>query len=186
MSPPGNAAGSQLAFRMTARHLISLLAISWLSAVEAKAGSAPQQLHGKSITLSWSESGVYKRDGSSLSVTYNLVRVIYISQAGRAFIRGTTTGRKGDMTKEAGPERTAGRFDFAGDTVTAYQVNRGVARRAVVTLDPAFSGCSAAVTVGKSGPGTTIEGYDGVTYEVISLQPSAVSCSIREGNALAN
>ena len=101
---------------MTARHLISLLAISLLSTVEAKAGSAPQQLRGKSITLSWSESGVYKRDGSSLSVTYNLVRVIYISEAGRAFGRATTTGRRGSMTKEAGPEQTAGRFDFAGNT----------------------------------------------------------------------
>jgi hypothetical protein len=171
---------------MTARHLVSLLAISLLSTVEAKAGSAPQQLHGRSVTLSWSESGVYKRDGSSFSNTYNLVRVIYISQTGRAFIRGTTAGRGAGVTKEAGPERTAGSVDFKGNTVIAYQVNRGVARRVVVTLDPAFSGCSAAVSVGKSGPGTTIEGYDGVIYEVISIQPSAINCSIREGNALAN
>jgi hypothetical protein len=90
------------------------------------------------------------------------------------------------VTKEVGPERTAGSVHFKGNTVIAYQVNRGVARRVVVTLDPAFSGCSAAVAVGKSGPGTTIEGYDGATYEVISMQPSAINCSIREGNALAN
>ena len=171
---------------MTARHLTSLLAISLLSTIEAKAGSAPQQLQGKSITLSWSESGVYKRDGSSFSNKYNLVRVIYVSQAGRAFIRGTTAGRGAGVTKEVGPERTAGSVDFKGNTVIVYQVNRGVARRVVVTLDPAFSGCSAAVSVGKSGPRTTIEGYDGVTYEVISMQPNATSCSIREGNALAN
>jgi hypothetical protein len=177
---------SEITARLISLLAISLLAISLLSTVEAKAGPAPLQLHGKSITLSWSESGVYKRNGSSVSNTYNLVRVIYISQAGRAFIRGTAGGRGGGVTKEAGPEGTAGRFDFKGNTVIAYQVNRGVARRVVVTLDPAFSSCSAAVAVGKSGPGTTIEGYDGVTYEVISMQPSAVNCSIREGNALAN
>jgi hypothetical protein len=171
---------------MTAYRLISLLAISLLSTVEAKAGPAPQQLHGKSITLAWSESGVYKRNGSSVSNTYNLVRVIYISEAGRAFIRGSTAGRSGGVTKEAGPERTSGSVDFKGNTVTAYQVNRGVARRVVITLDSAFSSCSAAIAVGKSGPGTTIEGYNGVTYEVTSMQPSAVNCSIREGNALAN
>jgi hypothetical protein len=149
---------------MTARHLISLLAISLLATAEAKAGSAPRQLHGKSITLSWSESGVFTRGGSSLSNTYNLVRTIYISRVGRAFIRGTTGGRGARMTKEAGPERTAGSVDFKGNSVVAYQVNRGIARRITVTLDPTFSGCSAAVAVGKSGPGTSIEGYDGAIY----------------------
>jgi hypothetical protein len=182
----GQPTGVNLPMEMIARHLISLLTISLLSTAEAKAGAAPQQLQGKSITLSWSETGVFKRDGSSVSNTYNVVRVIYISEAGRAFIRGTTAGRGGGMTKEAGPERTAGRVDFQGNTVTVYQVNRGVARRAVVTIGPAFSNCSAAVDVGKSGPGATIGGYDGVTYEVVSLHPSAANCSIREGNALAN
>src|SRR5262245_44076922 len=99
--------GCYLPTEMTAHHLISLLAISLLSTAEAKAGAAPQQLQGKSITLSWSETGVFKRDGSSVSKTYNVVRVIYISQAGRAFIRGTTAGRGGGMTKEAGPEQTS-------------------------------------------------------------------------------
>jgi hypothetical protein len=172
--------------RLALRHRLSMLAISLLLAVEAKAGSAPQQLHGKTITLSWAESGAYKRNGSSFPVTYSVKRVIYVSQAGRAFIRGTTAGRNGGMTKEAGPERTAGSVDFKSNTFVAYQVNRGIARRAVVTFDQAFTSCSAAVTVGKSGPGTTIEGYDGVVYEVISMQPSAINCSIREGNALAN
>jgi hypothetical protein len=172
--------------RTAPRHLFSLLAISLLLAVEAKAGSAPQQLHGKTITLSWGESGSYKRNGSPFPVTYSVKRVVYVSQAGRAFIRGTTAGRNGAMTKEAGPERTAGRVEFNGSTVVVYQVNRGIARRAVVTLDPSFSSCSAAVTVGKSGPGSTIEGYDGAIYEVISLQSNGANCSIREGNALAN
>lgn len=172
--------------RIAPRHVLSLLGVSLLSVVEANAGAAPQQLHGKTITLSWGESGSYKRNKSSFPVTYSVKRVIYVSQAGRAFIRGTTAGRNGAMTKEAGPERTAGRVEFNGNTVVAYQVNRGIARRAVVTLDPAFSSCSAAVTVGKSGPGSTIEGYDGAVYEVISLQPSGVNCSMREGNALAN
>jgi hypothetical protein len=171
---------------MTARHLISLLAVSFLSATEATAGSAPQQLHGKSITLSWSESGIFKRGGTSFSNTYNLARIIYISQVGRAFIRGTTAGRGGGMTKETGPERTAGRVDFKGNTVIVYQVSRDVARRVVVTFDPAFSSCSAGIRVGKSGPGAAIEGYDGATYEAVSMQASAINCSIREGNALTN
>jgi hypothetical protein len=71
---PGHPA-CNLPSEMTARHLISLLAVSFLSAAEAKAGSAPQQLHGKSITLSWSESGVFKRGGTSFSNTYNLGRL---------------------------------------------------------------------------------------------------------------
>ena len=90
------------------------------------------------------------------------------------------------MTKGAGPERTARRVEFNGNTVVLYQVNRDIARRAVVSLDSAYSSCSAAVTVGKSGPGSTIEGYDGAVYEVVSLQSSGAGCSIREGNALAN
>lgn len=170
---------------MIARHLLPLLALLSVLMAEAEAGSAPQQLHGKSITLSWSESGVFRRDGSPVSNTYDLVRAVYISQAGRAFIRGTTSGRWGKMMKEHSPERTEVPVDFAGNTVIMYQVNRGIARRIVITLNPAFSGCSAVVTVGKSGPGTKIEGPNGVIYEVISMQPGAINCSIREGNALA-
>ena len=42
------------------------------------------------------------------------------------------------------------------------------------------------VTIGKSGAGTKITGFDGAVYEVISMQPGASSCSIRDGNAFAN
>ena len=172
---------------MTARHLIALLAISLLSIVEAKAASTPFQLRGKTVTLSWSETGAFKSaDGSPRTVTYNLVRVVYISQAGRAFVRGTTTGRKASMTKEAGPERTARAVTFNGNSIVVFQVNLGIARRVIVTFDPAFSSCSVSLTVGKSGPGASLEGADGVIYQVISIVPSAVTCSIREGNALAD
>lgn len=70
--------------------------------------------------------------------------------------------------------------------MTSFRVNRGVARRLVVTFDPAFSSCTGTLTIGKSGPGTTIKGFDGQIYEVLSMQPGTISCSIRAGNAFAN
>ena len=75
---------------------------------------------------------------------------------------------------------------FNGNSIVVFQVNGGVARRAIITFDPAFSSCSGALTVGTSGPGASLEGADGVVYQVISIVPSAVTSSIREGNALAN
>lgn len=174
---------------MTPQRAMTSLLVLLLSTTGAiAAGSAPAQLRGKSVTIVWDESGTYKRssDGQQRSAVGRLSRIVYISDAGRAFVRGTSVSGTFGNTRETGPEGTGGSVDFSGNSMTSFRVNRGVARRLVVTFDPAFSSCTGTLTIGKSGPGTTIKGFDGQIYEVLSMQPGTISCSIRAGNAFAN
>ncbi len=154
----------------------------------ADAAAAPPQLRGKSVMLAWGESGTYRRlsDGRENASTGKLSRIIYISQPGRAFIRASSVSGRHANSWEAGPDKTAESVSFNGSSMVAVGVNTGVARRITVTFDSAFTSCTGAVTIGKSGPGTKIKGFDGAMYEVLSMQPAAVSCSVRDGNALAN
>lgn len=150
--------------------------------------AAPSQLYNKTVTVTWGESGVYKRisDGVNTSPVGQFQRIFYISSAGRIFSRGTNTSGKFGGSKEAGPEKTAASVTFEGNSLVGVGVNLGVARRVAATFDASFSSCTASVTIGKSGIGTKITGFDGAVYEVISMQPGASSCSIRDGNAFAN
>jgi hypothetical protein len=55
-----------------------------------------------------------------------------------------------------------------------------------VSFDAAFTSCNTSVVYGKSGGSTSWKGLDGVTRELLSINVSGASCSIREGNAFAN
>lgn len=154
----------------------------------AAAASAPSQLYNKSITVTWGESGVYKRisDGVNTSPVGQFQRTYYISSAGRIFVRGKNTSGRYGGTKEAGPEQNAGNVSFSGNTLINFGENLGVVRRITSTFDANFSSCSSAVTIGKSGASARIKGFDGAEYEIISMQAGSASCSISSGNALAN
>ena len=154
----------------------------------ASGASAPSQLYNKSITVAWGESGVYKRvsDGVNTSPVGKFERIFYISSAGRIFVRGTSSSGRFGGSREAGPEKTSDNVKFEGNSLVGFGVNLGVARRIAATFDAGFSSCTASVTIGKSGAGTKITGFDGAVYEVISMLPGASSCSIKDGNALAN
>jgi hypothetical protein len=48
------------------------------------------------------------------------------------------------------------------------------------------SSCSVNVVLGRSGGKMRAKGLDGQMYDVLSASVSGQSCSIRDGNALAN
>ena len=154
----------------------------------ATAASAPSQLYNKSITVTWGESGVYKRisDGVNTSPVGQFQRIYYISGAGRIFVRGKNISGRYGGTREAGPEQNAGNVSFNGNTLVNFGENLGVVRRIMSTFDPSFASCSSTVTIGKSGTSARIKGFDGAEYEIISMQAGSASCSISAGNALAN
>jgi hypothetical protein len=181
-------------FRISFVHFIqfssaALATISFMSfGTNANAASVPAQFYNKSITVTWGESGVYKRvsDGVNVSPSGQFQRIFYISSAGRIFTRGTFTSGQFGGSREAGPEKTAQSVKFEGNSLVGIGVSLGVARRVSASFDAGFSSCTASVTIGKSGVGTKITGFDGAVYEVISMQPAAISCSFRDGNAFAN
>ena len=57
--------------------------------------AAPQGILDKTVTMSWSTSGTGKRaDGTTVSFANQNSRIVYISSAGRPFLRMQVRGRK--------------------------------------------------------------------------------------------
>ena len=156
------------------------------SANKLNAGSVPKQLYNKTVSVTWGEASRSKRvsDGVTVSGNGKFDRIIYISSAGRFFSRGNFNGTGGGGRNEQGPEEGSKGISFQGNSLTAAWAARGgggVARRLSVNFDPAFASCTASLSAGKVGAGL-LTGFDGAPYEMIEIIPSAVSCSIKEGN----
>lgn len=159
------------------------LVLSCTSAV-----AAPAPLYNKSITIGWSEQSRQRSaDGQTITPIINTQRIIYVSSAGRVFVRWHRTGRGGEDNGERAPEQNrAGALNFQGNQLVGTYVFHGFARRLVVSFDAGFTSCNTSVVYGKSGGPASWKGLDGVTRELLSINVSAASCSIREGNAFAN
>jgi hypothetical protein len=152
--------------------------------------AAPAQLHNKTIFIRWSEQVTQKGpDGKVINRTISSERAVYVSSAGRTFVRGTRTSSSGlgeKFERSPGEGVSQGVLGFQGNQLVGTAVQTGFARRVVGSFDAGFTSCSASVVYGKSGGPTTWKGFDGVTYEVLSISVSGASCSIRDGNAFAN
>lgn len=175
-----------------------LVLITLLAGSPAFAAGAPPQLHNKSILLSWSTQVVQTgRDGRVITPTLAQQRTIYISSQGRIFVRSgrSINNRKfsGSKTGEAGPDDSRGYageargMSFQGNTLIGTQTYASGAGQIRITFDPGFSSCTMVAVEGKSASGPIrIKGLDGQMYERTSSTSSGYSCSIRDGNALAN
>jgi hypothetical protein len=150
--------------------------------------AAPKQLYNKTVTITWGESGTYTRvsDGKSASPIGQFQAVVYVSSAGRAFVRSSAKAGTFGGTRERGPEQNSNNVRFEGNNLVLTSVNLGVARRILTSFDASFASCTTTVTIGKIGPDATIVGFDGAVYKVISMQSGSSGCSIREGNALTH
>jgi hypothetical protein len=170
------------------RYAAACVLASLLPVTQASAGGSSRQLYNKSITIFWGETTSNKRvsDGKMVASDGKLTRVIYVSSAGRVFIR-VAGGNSGGSNHsfEVSPDAAKGRTDFHGSELTYYSVNQAVVRRISVAFDAAFSGCSASITAGKNGSSPKWIGFDDAEYYLLAINVGAVSCSIREGNAFA-
>lgn len=166
-----------------------------LSAVDAVA--APQQLQNKTITLTWTAQAMVRDpDGKEHPSTSNIRYVVYVSSLGRLFEHSSRSAGKstqaGDIDINAAKTKMgeARGLRFEGSSLVA---NRGYAggggagaMRAVASFDPSFSSCTLAVTHGKEGGKLKRQGTDGVVREILSISVVSPSCSIQNGNTLAN
>jgi hypothetical protein len=150
--------------------------------------AAPSQLYNKSITITWSEQSTQRSaDGQTITPTISTQRIAYVSSAGRVFVRWNRNGPGGEEKGERAPEQSRpGALNFQGNQLVGTYVFHGFARRLVVSFDASFTSCNTSVVYGKAGGPTSWKGLDGVTRELLSINVSGTSCSIREGNALAN
>jgi hypothetical protein len=182
----------------------ALLSVSGI----AESAPFPAPLLGKSVTVNWNTNRQQKFEGSDevvLRVLSSSLRV-YISTSGRAFSKElvAVTGGGGGRRSGRGGGRGGGSFESdqaPGDSRNSTGGNRIVhfdggallvdspfiagARRISITFDAGYSSCGARVIFGReggSGPIRQRSVLSGRRFEVVSIQTSTPSCSIRSGN----
>ena len=163
----------------------------------AMAQGAPKQLYNKSITLSWAQSAAMKVDGRvrpSGSTAYT--RQIYVSGAGRLFVRATRDGgvtstnrhtSKSESDPTANLTPGGGGMRFQGNRLVGVLALASDAVQAAATFDPSFGSCTLEVIMGKSGGGPIkMKLPDGAMGEAVSeVQISYPKCAISDGNVFA-
>ena len=154
-----------------------------------EAASAPRQLLNKTVILQWQTSGISRNvEGRTSGFSNAHTRTIYISTAGRTFVRWQYAGlrnrsRGGDRDPDSTSHSTV---HFDGNKLVGVETFENGARQFAATFDASFSTCTLAVIDGKSGSARVKRrGTDGALYELDSVSTTAQSCSVKDGNALA-
>ena len=148
--------------------------------------AAPQQLLGKSVVVSWTDSMQNRKlDGTSYGSTHSQQRIAYVSSAGRVFVKATNRSGNNVSNREMAPGANGTSLRFEGNRMVAHAIFSGFARRLTVNFDSSFSSCTATIQYGSAGGPRTWKTLRGERVELQSVSPSEPSCSIREGNAAA-
>jgi hypothetical protein len=174
------------------------LVVLWSLMLSTVAGAAPAQLYGKSVVISVSETRASRpvTGGPTTSSSSSSQFSVYISEAGRPFVRSdrTLTSRRGTEQKaiDSAPGSKIGvsvssGVEFSGNSMVLTMRMVSGARRITVTFDGGFSSCSATVLNAREGdkPMVIKNRYTGVDREVTSIQSSVTGCSIKAGNVFA-
>jgi|KBSMisStandDraft_5_1062788.scaffolds.fasta_scaffold430444_2 hypothetical protein len=174
--------------------LLGTFMVLSLAASNAQAAGAVPALLNKTIKVSFTAQRTLRRmDGSIVTPSINYQQLLYVSSAGRIFVRLTGQSVRGTRTGEAGPDDTttpdgdARSASFQGNKIVLMSNRGGGARRMVISFDRNYSGCSVDLAFGKPNGGPFMQrGPRGGMAELISTSFSGQDCSIVEGNAFAN
>lgn len=157
------------------------------------AAAVPPELKEKSVLLSWTDSREQKNGsaGDYRNVNVAMNASIYISSAGRLFVRLSAQGRSGsgatnEQVGETGKSLGNGvrSVRYEGRSIAWQAAFGNFARSIKVDFDNSFASCTASQTIGKqegSRP-TEFKNVAGHVMEIRSMTASAPSCSIRNGN----
>jgi hypothetical protein len=151
------------------------------------AQAAPEGMLNKSVTISFTITIPARgADGSAQANPRAVTRTLYVSSQGRVFARADRRVGKNSQTVERGPGEAAIRI--SGNSLTGVLPFPSGASQLTVNFDPSFSNCTAQVIVGaERGKPIVYKGLNGVMYtQTGPVQVSAVSCSVRSGNAFAS
>jgi hypothetical protein len=171
----------------------AVICVLILLSAAAHAGSAPKELYGKSVTVTWTENRTQRLESEQLvRNSVSAVRMnIYISTVGRPFVRVISSGVAGrnfhdqmsrptSLTEAAPGEAAAEHVDFEGRSLVVYQQFRSGARR--IAIDVEGTACKATIVHGREGGKNIQRTLGGGEAEVLSTKAEGVSCSIKEGN----
>lgn len=184
---------------MRALHVAGLTAVALMAGiVQTEAGPAPAQLRNKSIVTKFAlQIRQHAPDGRVSTPVLNAGYTIYVSSAGRSFIRQSRSISNsyfsGSRTTESGPGQSQSgnsesrEMQFSGGKLIGNVAFVSGAARMQIGFDPAYARCDVNVQFGKAG-GAPIKwkGLDGVMYTVESVTPAGLTCTIQDGNAFAS
>jgi hypothetical protein len=181
---------------MTWKRAISAGFMGLLVPGAAVALAAPQQLYGKTVSVSWTEDIVRRVAGEETfqHKQHPRVAIIYIGSSGRPFIRihTITRGGRGALEEQVGTsgKTTVGgsqTADFKDKSLTVVSVYQGGAQRIQIDFDGSYQSCTASVVVGKQAGAHTFTRLNGSNEltEVQSDSSSSATCTIESGNSFA-
>ena len=165
---------------------IVLSALLVTTALAGAARAAPSEAFNKTVTMSWSTSGMATTENGQTRSYNNInTRTVYISSAGRTFLRMSLRGKKMGRSGERGPDDAGakGSVRLEGNRLVGTEAFESGARQYIATFDPSFSSCTLQVIDAKSGSAAIKrKGPDGRMYTVTASTGSP-SCSVQSGNA---
>lgn len=165
---------------------IGLMIALSLVLLAAPALAAPPQLFNKTINVSYTVTGVARLpQGAQRGFSTQVSHVIYVSTAGRLFMRWRASNRRGSSGGDVDPGAAGGNFSFQGARLVGVLPFGIGARQITVTFNPSFSGCNASVIEGHSGGVIRRRAPDGIVYEITGGSTTSVTCSVQSGNAFA-
>jgi hypothetical protein len=170
------------------------------------ASAAPAQLLNKTVVISWSRDITQKKmDGTVFNTRRDDTRQIYVSTAGRVFMRsisrawGNSSDRQrtgsgglqrandiapGDTKTPEGVQPLD--VHFEGNSLVMNRAHYSGASQLRIDFDSGFTTCTMKALSGKAGGAPIVwKGLNGETYEVISNTVTSSSCEIRGGNLFA-
>jgi len=161
----------------------------------AVAAPAPD-IVGKSVVVTWTENRQLQRADGSVNVASSNDLRIYISSAGRPFVRGSSAvGRFSASSEQVGGSGTTNSggmrvVSIDGHTIVLQAIIYGNwGRNLRVEIAPGGSSCSAQMLVAKesgSAPKAFRSAMSGMQTEVHAVTVSGVSCTVQQGNVFAN
>jgi hypothetical protein len=162
--------------------------------------AAPQQLYGKSIVVTWTESREQKAayESSLHSVSRDGNFSIYVSSEGRVFNRFSYGGSDNGKYMQSSSSQIAGQpsdlharnINFQGSTITVTMPMVAGARQIVARFEGDFANCNAQVITGKASPQSPIKmrtlNAGNAEFEIHSIRTGAATCKVQTGNVFAN
>jgi hypothetical protein len=158
-----------------------------------------QQLLGKSVVVTWSESRVQRDEGDakfkSVHATQNLG--IYVGTSGRVFSRMTFTTGLGSGRAEHVQEQSAAdpklrerATTFSGQSMTVVlPFRQGGMRRLLIDFGDNFDNCSAKASYVTEEGSPTSFGRSVITKRIVEFQSISMSgetCSVLNRNVFGN
>jgi len=156
----------------------------------ASAANVPQQLRGKSITLSWTDNRVEKilDRGDTVSGTQTNNVKLYVGDRGTVFSQfERSVGRGVTEKKDVSGSAQTLHWHAEGNTLVGDRLFKSGAVRVSISFDGSFSTCSISVVHGKQG-GAPIR-YTNLAgthhNELVSINVVSTSCTVSSGNVFS-